>query len=593
MRKTKLIAAAAALTMICSAVPSFAADSHPSNVLMVCDFEGASNLASTSTGTGEVTKAASPSASSYHKIATSAKTDADSVAANVAALDALRAAGSSNTVLKTSQQVASDTNTVTLYEGKIPKDFALDFSMFSIDSFANTRITISQNGATYNLIRVDSWASTYLTDSRTRFAMESPDVWTPYTLIFKDFASADTILDVYHLGRYNYTATATNPQGYTSATVSLGDFYNAIDLSQDVKIDIITTGLSSGGQPVSMYFDNIRIYTLNQTIGDTASKDFESDTISMLPMQNGIRTGGFGSRQWAYITDTVKKNFKLEAYTMNVEADPLDPSNKVLKCLRGEAANEYTYDSAARFTVKKPDKSLTIKFKALTSDGLFNIAADVADGTFKDVFYAYTASTPADRIFTLSQTATGQFSSSGRYNGKFASSFNWTANTWNDVTMVYDVETNKTSFDINGVTFDVTPNNTILADMMASTTEDTITVAIFQPYPNVDSYIMLDDISIISESNEVPEPSDEITATDAQPLLYSADDSDAGLFWNVTVPVLDDTDTVNAVFTDSESEKTLTKTIDLSNFDGPGSGVFSVLLVGAPNTVTAAFTAAE
>ena len=575
MRKTKLIAAAAALTMICSAVPSFAADSHPSSTLAMYDFEGASNLASTSTGKGEAIKVSSPSATSYRTIATASGSDQTSVDANVAALNALRAVDSTNTVLKINHPNSSDTTKAVLYEGILPKDFVLDFSMLYF-TLPTASITISQGGRSYNLVNFSVNSSYLLNNSGSnRFVYYArTGLWYEHSLLFKDFASSGTKLDSYL-------------RGLVADSYELGDFYENIDLSQAVTIEINASGSSD------VYFDNIRLYTLNQTIGDTASKDFESDNVSMLPKQNGIQTGGYNAES-SVCTDTsgTKTFFNLISYSTKVTTDPQNPSNKVLKSMRGSGANENSYDNAIRFTVNKPDKSLTINFKALTSDGLFNIAADVADGTYKGVFHANNASTPADRIFTLSQEVAGRFVSSGRYPfpEQNASTLSWTADTWNDVSMVYDVETDKTSFNINGVTFDITPNNTILKDMMASTTEDTITISIFQPYPNTESYIMLDDISIVSESNE---PSNEITATDAQPLLYNADNSDAGLFWNVTVPSFENTSFINAVFTDAPSEKTLEKTIDVSNFDGPGGGVFSVLLVGAPSTVTAAFTAAE
>jgi hypothetical protein len=596
MRKIKLIAMAVTFAMACSAIPSYAAES---DVLMLCDFENGSSLNVTSTGTASSETVSSPMGNSYQKIPTASQYDEESVAASLAQIEEIKEAASHNTVLKLSQSEASDSNTVTLYEGKLPKDFALDFSVMGIGGFSDFTIDAIQDGVTYNLIKYNRWVHVFLAGDSQRYTYLSSDMWIPNTMIFNDFASDNTNLTMYLNGRLNYDGKAENPQDYTNAYKDLGSYYSGLDLSKDVKIELKSSNLSTSNTPVDIYFDNIRLYKYDNTINNEAGNDFENDTISMPPAQNGIRTGGRTERQWYYAdTAQTKVNYGLWAYETSVEQDPLNPSNKVLKSIRGDGSNEYNFDGAVRFTVNKPKKQLTIKFKALTSDignSPYNIAVDIADGTFNDIFFQSESKTPADRIFTLNQGATGQFVSSGRYNGKFAADLNWELDQWNDVTIIYDVENNKTSFDINGVTFDVTPNpnSERISEIMASG-EDTITVNIFRPYPSTTAYIMLDDISIISDDGNAEEPippepeESQITVTEPQPLL--SDGEDAGLFWNVEISPLD-TNYVSAVFTDGE--KTISKTLDLSKLSGDGAAAFSVILKGAPNTVTAEFTAAK
>ncbi len=60
-----------------------------------------------------------------------------------------------------------------------------------------------------------------------------------------------------------------------------------------------------------------------------------------------------------------------------------------------------------------------------------------------------------------------------------------------------------------------------------------------------------------------------------------------GKFWNVTVNNLSDKDKVTGTFKSEEGE--MTRTFDISTITGEGSAVFSVILLGAPEDVTAVF----
>ncbi len=61
----------------------------------------------------------------------------------------------------------------------------------------------------------------------------------------------------------------------------------------------------------------------------------------------------------------------------------------------------------------------------------------------------------------------------------------------------------------------------------------------------------------------------------------------AGKFWNVTVNNLSDKDEVTGTFTSTKGE--MTRTFDISKITGKGSAVFSVILLDAPEDVTAVF----
>lgn len=61
----------------------------------------------------------------------------------------------------------------------------------------------------------------------------------------------------------------------------------------------------------------------------------------------------------------------------------------------------------------------------------------------------------------------------------------------------------------------------------------------------------------------------------------------AGKFWNVTVNNLSGKNEVTGTFTSTEGE--MTRTFDISTINGEGSAVFSVILLDAPEDVTAVF----
>ena len=585
MRKTKLIAAVAALTVICSATPSFAAESHSANTLVKYDFESGPSLSVTSSGTAtsEVTKSPMDPVYSYPARTTQGDNTEPALTTNKAQIALAVAAGQNNNVLKSTTGYGANSNTTTVYEGKLPEDFVLDYSfLYSPGSYTDLAVTISQNGNTYTLMKKDGSRAYIGNDTtNTLHSYLYNNFWYEYSLQFSNFATDATTVCANYLSGLN----SGKP------VVDLGNVYENIDLSQDVKIDFTITKYGD------MYLDNIRLYSLNQAVSNSVSKDFEADDISFAPRQNGIATGGFSARMVAATNPdnaNDKANFDLRAYGIKVAADPTNASNKVLMLKRGDGSNEQTYDNGAKFTVNKPNKKLTISFKALidydsdvyNSGFTYSFAADVIDGTYTDVVRANNANTPADRIFEFLHSDNALISSGSR-NGVKADDV-W-VNGWNDVTIEYNVYKNTTNITINGNTYTFTPKagSEIISSIMASS-EDTITVALHQPNPQSGSYLLLDNVSVVAENGDP-----DIEATDAQTLLYKRDDSYAGQFWNVTVPVLDNTNAVDAVFTDSTSAKSLARTIDISNFDGPGSGVFSVLLVGAPDTVTAAFTAAN
>ncbi len=484
-----------------------------SALLAECGFENGSSFPAVSSSGAVCEKVKSPIDSSLAKIApaTASQFTEEAIEANIAAWTEANLENSDNTVLKLSGNDAKAENKITIYEGVLPASFGLDFQVLARPSFANFNISIEQNGKSYNLIRYDTWAGCYLADLKSRYASNYAEVWLPHTLIFENFASDDTQLRMYWNGRLNYTAGPVNPQGYENAYLKLGSYYSEINLLNDVKIVLTQTGAAD-----SIYFDDFRLYRYDGEISNEVNNDFERDLIGMPPMQNRIRTGGQIGRQWLYTsTDKTQRFYGLTAYRNSVETDPLNPSNKVLRGICGEGLNEYGYDSAVRFSVNKPKEKLKIKFKALTN-GKYNMAVDIADGIFDDVFFQTESKSPADRIFSLDQGEKGQFVSSGKYNGHYASDLNWALDKWNDVTIEYDVKENLTSFNINGVEFDITPSNELIREIMNSN-EDAVTLNIYRPYPSSGTYLMLDDISIVSDDGDyngevTPEPTEAPTS---------------------------------------------------------------------------------
>lgn len=596
MKKMKIAAAVMAAAVGCSGtVLPCAVSASPTedNVLMVCDFENGAELPVTSSGGASAEVTESPIGTSYKKIGSNTLNSEENVTAGLADYAELCEADKDNHVLKLTGAAAGDSNTVTVYEGILPEDFALDFSALGYPNFAAFTISIEQDGSSYNIIRYDQWNSVYLTGSKTRYASASGNVWCPVTMILRDFASDNTKLMMYMNGRLNYTANAANPQGLENAYPEVGGYYSGLDLTKNVKIMLTQTG-ANGCTNEYVCFDNFRIYKYENNISNEAGNDFETEKAGMAPMQNDIRTGGQINRQWFHSSaeETVQQNYGLAAYETTVEEDPLDPSNKVIRSIRGDGSNEYGYDGAVRFTVNKPKETLEISFKALTSSTSsqyqYNIAVDIADGTFGDVFFQTESKTPADRIFTLNNNADAQFVSSGRYRG-YASDLNWELDKWNDVKLVYSVEEDKTSFEINGVTFDITPNTgSIISDIMSSD-DDTVTVGFLRPFASQYGYIMLDDISIKSDGGNTDEPEPGVTVTERMEAVNAEDKSHAGYFWNVTVPTLESKDSIKGTFTSEKEQKTMEREFDITMINGGGGAVFSVLLLDAPDDVTAKF----
>lgn len=585
MKKTKPAAVITAAVLGCSLLPQLAAQAEtPSdNVLMMCDFEDGATLPVTSSGSSSYDFVPSPIGSAYEKIGVNWPVDActpENVEAGLAGFSKIVEAGKDNNVLKLTGIAEEDSNTVTIYDGIIPEDFVIDFSMLKLESYVDFSINIEQGEKSWELMRNDATkvsvaGNSYSNDFYTYR-------WLPYSMIFEDVATDNAQLTMYAEGRLNYTVKSANPQDYSKAYVDIGNYLSGIDLSENVKVTLVQEGDSS------VYFDNIRLYRYENEISNEAGNDFEADTVGMLPMQNGIRTGGYITRQWFYAdaeNTSVQQNYGLIAYETAVAEDPENSSNKVLKGVRGNGSNAWSYDSAVRFTVNKPKEKLEISFKALTNS-IYNIAADIEDGIFRDIFAMSeesTSSESAARIFTIGGRASNsdQLISLGTTPGKNAASLGWELDKWNDVTLVYDVKENKTSFKINGNEFEVTAKNDVLKEKMASD-EDAITVAFFRPCDVTNGYIMLDDISIRSDGGNAgqpePEPTPGITATEPQPVVRTdAPDTTVGTFWNVTVSDLE-RDTFSGTFTNDDGE--MKRTFDISNISGEGSAVFSVILLG-------------
>ena len=407
---------------------------------------------------------------------------------------------------------------------------------------------------------------------------------------------------------------AANPQNYEQADFDLGDYYNGLNLEEHVKI------ILKKPDTADVYFDNFRLYRYENEITNEAGSDFEADTVGMAPMQNGIRTGGLIEK------GKYSDGFTSIAYQTIVDRDPKESSNKILKSTRGNGGHIKNYDSAVRYTVKKPKEKLEISFKALISapDGFdslpytwdrahkYDLTVDIADGTFRDPFFKDEPGTPADRILTFEDSGqetdgyVGKMKSSGGYPWPVktaADDFNWEFGEWSDVAITYNVKDSTTNLVINSVSVDVTPRNDTLQSMMKSD-KDTITVAILKvgSCSNLlDNYIMLDDVSIKSDGgNKEPEPTPtaeptptptatpDIVQPDRKEVVKTDDDSsNAGYFWDVMVDLSHDS--FKGVFTSVTDNKTLEKTFEIGNMQG-GNAVFSVILLDAPKDVEAKFT---
>ncbi len=619
MKKFKLTALAAAAAIGCSLIPQFAAVAdNPAvadPVFMIRDFEDG-QLPDTS-GNLSAEIVSSPMGSSFVEI----KTDD--------AYNALFETDKANHVLKLSAAEKGEENAVTLYDGTLPKDFAFDFSVLRHQDpdLSSFEIIVEQEEKQIRLIKYDG-SNVFIVDDKKindGWVANYPNIWIPNTMIFSNFASNSTKLTMYWQGRLNYTASAANPQTYDKAYFDLEN-YNGLNLENPVKIilKMLTTG--------DVYFDNFRLYRYENEITNEAGSDFEADTVGMAPMQNGIRTGGLISR------GNYSGGFSAINYQTIVEKDPKNPSNKILKSTRGHGSDEQSFDSAVRYTVKKPKEKLEISFKALISDPdgfdqkdgwervrKYDLSVDIADGTEEGVFFKDAKTTPADRILTFEDTVGtvdpvvhGQMKSSGSiwppvYAGEVLSSgttsektLNWEFGEWRDVKIEYDVAKGKINFNINGETIDVTArDDALIRTIMSSDEKDTVTVAILkvgQPSNMLNNYIMLDDVSIKSDGgNKEPEPTPTPTAEptptptatpdivqpERKEVVTAADSSHAGYFWDVTVDLSHDL--FKGVFTSVTDNKTLEKTFEIDNMQG-GNAVFSVILLDAPKDVEAKFT---
>ncbi len=96
--------------------------------------------------------------------------------------------------------------------------------------------------------------------------------------------------------------------------------------------------------------------------------------------------------------------------------------------------------------------------------------------------------------------------------------------------------------------------------------------------------------SIDTTIPEQPEPPEEsITVTERYNANTVADGEFAGYFWNVTVPTLEGRDAIKGTFTSEKEQKTMEREFDITMINGGGGAVFSVLLLDAPDDVTAKF----
>ena len=91
----------------------------------------------------------------------------------------------------------------------------------------------------------------------------------------------------------------------------------------------------------------------------------------------------------------------------------------------------------------------------------------------------------------------------------------------------------------------------------------------------------LEYLTINVEENNTVAQSDPFDAFEA------GTEKKVGKFWNVTVNNLSGKDEVTGTFTSTEGE--MTRTFDISTINGEGSAVFSVILLDAPEDVTAVF----
>lgn len=568
MKKIKFIAMAVILAMACSAVPSYAAES---DVLMVCDFEDGETLDVTSSGTASFEVVDSPMGSGLEQL--TADEYGDITKADGGENPHILPDGG-NHVLKLSQPAAGDTNTIKVYEGILPDNFAIDFTAMQIDGNPSYTISVIQGDTSLELIKcstIDQILAGTVNGAGHRAFKNS--VWMPNTLVFKNFYSDNASVKQYYEGMIK------------GEDYQAGAYYSGLNPSESVQIVITSAGAQN-----EVYFDNIRLYKYSDEISYEAGNDFESETVRMQPVQNGIITGGNITRQGI----SGGGAYGIIRYKTSVEKDPVNSSNKVLKGIRGRGgSNPGDYDPAVRFTVKKPTEKLTVKFKVWQSEN-FQLDVDVANGAFPNTFSDLYNSTDKDQIFRI--LSNKQLVSFGSYPVfDIFTNAGWELNAWNDVELVYYVAENKTDITINGNKFTAQhkDTNTFLANLK-NDMETPLTVSLYAGTMSSGQYNLYDDISIISDDGNIEEPTPpepeetQITATKPQPLL--SDGENAGLFWNVNVTPLN-ADYINAVFTDGE--KTINKTLDLSKLSGGGSVDFSVLLKGAPENVMAEFTAAE
>lgn len=128
---------------------------------------------------------------------------------------------------------------------------------------------------------------------------------------------------------------------------------------------------------------------------------------------------------------------------------------------------------------------------------------------------------------------------------------------------------------INGGVFD------IIGGIYVEPGTFTINNGTFSNVGNLTDYLAMD--KMFDENGTVISKNAAIALTDKNEFVNFGDKTHAGYYFNVSKDV-DEKKTAVAVFT--AENKTLSKTLDLSAVEGNGKVEFSILLLGAPETVT-------
>lgn len=368
-----------------------------------------------------------------------------------------------NKVLKIADDgISAGTAEFTVDVGAAAEQLALDWELLRHNR--GMLIEAEANGVSKPIFSLDNWGNIGLMAKNraeaiklnTNFSagMVTNDIWMPVGMVFSGLNSENPVLDFYLAGRYNYTASNSNPiasqpPAFEKAHFELGELLDGLDWSQDVKLKFTVPAGSDAS--ASLILDNLRVYTPKTKIENGYYLDFEGQELGMSPRLAGLETGGYYSRHNPNLTledSTQITSVTLLSYDMTVQHDPQNADNHVLKGIRGEGSNEASYGALLRGIINKPEDELSLSFRVMLSGmkkhGLNFFTLFAQDGDYHGYFPDNTTITVGTSLFNIDN------------NGNIRGPENmWTGktvadDTWIDVKITFDIPTAMFTLYLNG-----------------------------------------------------------------------------------------------------------------------------------------------